>query len=273
MASRVILTIVPRQKPPSSTGKLTGFPYKDLWEEFGEPGERLYAHGLERELIDRSFKRARELGATDLRLTVDEVSDVIAPLGLSAPVQRQLAEQLYYLAGHYYSPRFHALFGDAPADVRSLTRRVASTAKKLDKLMSELTPAVQRYLGGARWKLGKQRRSSPKLQWSVLQDQIVDLSNSAMTVANEFPRFGRGNTVKVLQGRWLRQSAEAVEEATGRPIETRVSDSAGPNYRFQGVEGTSFQAYCNAVDKHLAPKTLVQAVRAYQKYGIGGPPS
>lgn len=260
-----------RQNPPNSIGKLTGFPYKDSWEEFGEPGDRLYTHGLERELIDRSFKRAGELGATDLSLTIAEVSAIITPLELSVPVHQRLAEQLYYLAGHYYSPRFHELSGDAPGDVLILTRRVASTAKKLDKLMSELTPAVQRYLGGARWKLGKRRRSSPELEWSVLQDQIVDLSNSAMTVANEFPRFGRGNSVKVLQGRWLRQSVEAVEKATGRPIETRVSDSAGPNYRFQGVEGAVFEAYCNAVDKHLVSKTLVQAVRAYQKHGIGGP--
>jgi hypothetical protein len=155
---------VTKQKPPNSTGKLTGFPYKDLWEEFGEPGERLYTHGLERELIDRSFKRARELGATDLSLTKDEVSDIIAPLKLSAKARKLLAGQLYYLAGHYYSPRFHELFGDAPADVHKLTRRVASTARKLDKLMSELTPAVQRYLGGARWKLGKRRRASPELR-------------------------------------------------------------------------------------------------------------
>jgi site-specific DNA recombinase len=97
---------VTRQKPPNSTGKLTGFPYKDSWEIFGEPGDRLYTHGLERELIDRSFKRARELGATDLCLTMDEVSDILAPLELSAPVHQELAEQLYYLAGHYYSPGY-----------------------------------------------------------------------------------------------------------------------------------------------------------------------
>lgn len=253
---------------------MTGFPYEDSWEEFGEPGDRLYDHGLDRALIDHSFDKARKLGAIDMNLTEREVRNILAPLKLSPKIRRQLAGRLYYLAGHYYSPRFHKLFGDAPADVRELTRRVASTAKKLDGLMSKLTPAVQRYLGGARWKLGKRRRSSPELQWSVLQDQIVDLSNSARTVADEFPKFGRGETVKVLQGRWLRQSAEAVENATGHTIKTKASDSAGPYYRFEGVEGAVFEAYCNAVDKHLVPKTLVQAVKAYQKHGIGGrPPS
>lgn len=261
---------MPKQKPPDSIGKLTGFPYKDSWEEFGEPWERLYDHGLERELIDRSFARARELGASELSLTKDEISEIIAPLMLSAEIHRRLVEQLYYLAGHYFSPRFHKLFGDTPSDVHRLMRRVASTAVKLNKLMSEVTPAVRRYVVGASWKLGKRRRTGPELEWAALQDQIIDLANSATTVAEEFPRFSRGKTVKVLQDRWLRQSAEAVEKATGHSIETKVSDSAGTNYRFERVEGAVFQAYCNAVDKQLVTKTLVQAVRAYQRQGSGG---
>lgn len=264
---------MPKQKPPDSTGKITGFPYKDLWEVFGELGDRLYNHGLDVDLIDRSFKKASELGAPDLNLTTDAISRILNPLNLAEDARDQLAKQLYYLAGHYYSPRFHELFGDAPADVPKLLRRIGFTVEKLNRLVSDLTPAVQRYLAGARWKLGERRRASPELQSSVLQDQIVDLGNAAMMVAEEFPKFGRGKTVKILEQRWLRQSAEAVERATGRPIETKVSGSAGPHYRFHGVEGGVFEAYCKAVDRHLVVKTLVNAVRAYHRDGLRVHPS
>jgi len=264
---------VGRQKPPDHVGKLTGFPYGDLWEEYGEPWERLWDHGYDRDLIDRSFKMARKLGATDLHLTKAQIRRTIAPLGLRPSAHKMLAEKLFYLAGHYYSPRFHKFLGDAPSDVRRLLRQATSTATKLEALMSKVTPAVWRQVGAARLNMHSDRRGRSDVQWPNLQNEIADLARSAGTIADEFPRAGRGTSEKVLLGRWLRQSTEAIERATGRKIQTKVSDSAGPNFRFVGDDGLVFQSYCSTVDKSIATKTLVQAVRSYQRYGFAGPPS
>lgn len=259
-----------RQKPPNHVGKLTSSPYGDLWEEYRDAWERLYDHGIDRDWIYRSFQRARQLGATDLCLTKAHITKTIAPLTLRPSAEKKLADKLYYLAGHYYSPRFHKLFGDAPSDVRRLLRRIASTAAKLDDLMSKVSHATWRQVGAARLSLHSQRRGRPDVQWSDVQNQIADLATSARIVADEFPTAGRGRSEKVLLGRWLRHSAEAIEEATGQKIRTQISDSAGANFRFEGLEGEAFQSYCRTVDPGLAMKTLVQAVRCYQRYGVTG---
>jgi hypothetical protein len=259
-----------KQKPPNSAGKLTGYPYKHSWEVFGESWEPLYLHGLEREQIRQSFARARKAGANDLYLTKKEVRKIIAPLKLSSRVNRELADKLYHYAGHYNSPRFHKLDGDAPAQVPKLLMKVVNAAVALDKAMGQLTPDVWRYVGGARWKLGKRRKASPELDWSALQNQITDLANSARMVAAEFPKFGRGTSEKALLGRWLRHSAAALELATGTQIQTKTSNSAGRHYRMEGVEGEVFQKYATRVDKGLAPKTIIMAVREYQQHGVAG---
>ena len=261
-----------RQKPPESTGKLTGIPYGDLWEESGESWERLYDHGYDRDLIDRSFEKARQLGAEHLCLTVQGIELILTPLALSHHARAQLAEKLYYFAGHYYSPRFHKLFGDAPTDARRLLRQISTTAAKLDSLMSRATPSVWRQVGAARLRLHRQRRANADLEWSRLQDYVADLARSAKIIADEFPVAGRGMSERVLQARWLRHSVEAIQQACGRDIVTKVSDSAGANFRCEGTDGQVLETYCRAVDKGIASATIVQAVRAFQEHGIPGSP-
>jgi hypothetical protein len=255
---------VARQKPPKSAGKITGIPYGDLWEESGDAGERLYDHGYDRDLIDRNFKEARELGAIDLLLTKEQMKLIVAPLGLPREAQTRLAEKLYYFAGHYYSPRFHKLFGDAPAQARKLFQQIKSTATKLEKLMCRVTPALWRQAGAARLQLHEQRRADADLEWARLQDYVADLASSADTIAKEFPVPGRGTSEKVLRGRWLRSSADAVEQATGRKIRTKVLGSGAEHYRCEGVQGEVFETYCRSVDKGITSATIVHAVRALQ---------
>jgi hypothetical protein len=261
-----------KQKPPDSAGKLTGFPYRENWEEFGEPWERFYNHGIDRDLIHRAFARARKQGRRDLCLTKTEVCEITGPLGLSARRNALLADQLYYFAGHYYWPWFHKMDGDSPAEVRKLMKSMAATAGQLERQLDRVTPALWRHVDVARWALGEHRRAGHELEWSPFRDQIADLARAARTLAEEFPQFGRGTTEKVLLGRWLRQSAEAIELATGNQIRSKTSDSAGRNHRFEGAEGTVFEKYCKRIDKGLATRTLVAAVRSYQRHGIAGMP-
>lgn len=269
---RVIIPYVAKQKPPNSVGHWTGFPYADLWEEFGESSERLWDHGCDRDRIDRHFRMAREFGGTDLVLTKAQIRRIIEPLELQSSTSTKLAETLFYLAGHYYSPRFHKLFGDAPADARRLLKRIAWTATKLERLMSQMTDATERQVRAARLSMHGKRRSRFELERSDLMDEIADFASLAAIIADELPQMGRGTTEKVLQGRWLRHSAEAIELATGRTITAKVGDSAGANYRFEGTEGAVFQAYCTTVDKGLFAATLVKSVRLYHRHGLAGLP-
>lgn len=254
-----------KQKPPECKGKLTGIPYGDLWEESGDIRERLYDHGIDRALIDRAFDEARALGADHLLLTVEQMQAIIAPLGLAPEEQARLAERLYYLAGHYYSPRFHKLFGDSPAEARALLRRVASTAAKLDGLMSKATDSLWRQVSLVRLQQHKARRGDADLKFPKLQNYVADLATAARIVADEFPVPGRGMTEKVLLRRWLKYSAEALEEATGKKIRTKILGSGAGDHRCEGVEGEVFEAYCRTVDKGITSATIVQAVRAFAK--------
>jgi len=262
-----------RQKPPNPKGEITGFPYDDCWEEFGPPEKPLYDHGIDRELIDRSFAKAHGLAPNEFSLTEVTVFQALSQLKLDPLEIRSLAKRLFCFAGHYYSPRFHKLFGDDPATSRRKLRSVAATAAKLDRLVSELTPPIQRHVDVARWSLRSERKSSPEIDWPTRRDYISELACSSKRVADEFPQFGRGSTQKVLLGRWLRQSAAAIEQATGRQIIAKTSDSAGKNFRFEGLEGATFKRYCKAVDRSVSTKAMVMAVRAYHDHGISGRPS
>lgn len=262
------------QKPRESAGRSSGFPYDDLWEELGPPGERLYDHGIDRDIIDRAFKKAKKLGALELVLTKKSVRETLSSLGLTVGTAAQLADRLYYLAGHFYSPRFHKLFGDDPVKARERLDSLAGTAAKLQRLTSEMTPSLQRQFDAVRLGLhAGQRAGTPFLSSSNLEDELADIEKAARTVSAEFPSLRRGSNPKVLQGRWLRQAAEAIENAAGVKIETKVSDAAGKNFRFIGAAGDAYSAYCRLVDRGIATKTMVEAVRAFRRHGIDGPPS
>jgi len=261
-----------RQKPPDPRGKLSGFPYHDCWEEFGPPEKPLYDHGIDRAVIDHAFAKARSLAPNEFRLTKATVFRALSQLELDPLEIRSLAKRLFCFAGHYYSPRFHKLFRDDPATSRRKFRSVAATAAKLDRLVSELTPSIQRHVDVARWSLRSERKSSPEIDWPTRRDYIFELARSSQDVADDFPQFGRGSTQRVLLGRWLRQSAAAIEEATGPEIITKTSDTAGKNFRFEGLEGAAFEGYCKAVDPSVPLETMVMAVRAYQKHKISGRP-
>lgn len=271
-AIRAIFKSVTAQGSSKSAAKSSGFPFDDLWEEAAPPAERLYDHGIDREIIDRNFKRAEELGADYLGLTKESVRKTISELNLEGDAEERLADRLYYLAGHYYSPKFHKLFGDDPTSARVHFKSVAATAAKLQKLVSAMSASMARQFNAVRLQAHSRRRGTPFMEWSELAKELADVETAAETVAAEIPVQKRGANPKVLQGRWLRHSAEAIELATGRKIQTKTSDSSGSNYRFEGVEGAVFEAYCKAVDECLAVKTLVRAVRAYQRCGIGGSP-
>jgi len=256
---------VAKQDPPKSTESLSGFPFHDLWEESAPPSERLYEHGLDRDIIDRAFERARQLGADELSLTKEQVRGILAPLKLSADSEDRLSEKLYYYAGHYYSPWFHKLFGDDPVSARRHLRSVAATAAKLQALTFEMSASVARQFNAIRLQIHSKRRGLPFMDWAELAKELADVEKAARTVAAELPVQKRGANPKTLQGRWLRHAAEAIEEAVGRRIETKTSDSAGKNFRFEGVEGETFEKYCRLVNKGLARKTLVAAVKDYHR--------
>lgn len=212
------------------------------------------------------------MGADHLSLEIEQMKAIVRPLGLAPEVQNKLAEKLFYLAGHYYSPRFHKLFGDSPAEARALLRRVASTAVKLDELMSKVTDSVWRQVSLVRLKQHKARRGDADLKFSELRNYVADLAIAAQIVADEFPVPGRGMSEKVLLRRWLRYGAEALEEATGKLIRTKVLGSGARDYLCDGVEGEVFETYCRTVDKGITSATIVQGIRAYHAQLSGSSP-
>jgi hypothetical protein len=244
-----------------------------LWEESGEWWERLYVLGIDRDVIDRAFERAGQLGAHELCLTKEQVQAVIARLELSPDTEEELTDRLYYLAGHYYSPRFHKLFGDDPVSARRHLKSVAATAAKLQRLTSGMSASVMRNFNAVRLQIHARRRGLPFMEWSDVVKEIVDIEEAARTVEAEFPVQKRGTNPKVLQGRWLRHAAEAIEKATGATIETAANDSAGKNHRLLSPGGVALLAYCRTVDRRVAVKTIVEAVRTFHRVGIGRPPS
>lgn len=263
-----------RQKPPKSVGHISGFPYDSSWEEFVGPGGLFHLDGLSREIIDRNFERAAGLGATYLCFRKLEFEAILAPLQLGPGDTEQLVDTLYYLAGHYRAPQFRKLFKDSPPAVRERMSQISKASTKLASLLSQNSWSVERYLRGVRLKLAPERLGNEDLTLELkeLRNQIADLGRAAETIAQEMPLLPQGTSVDVLLGRWLRQSAAAIENAAHRPIVTKESDSTGAEFRFEGVVGEVFRSYCVRVNKGLFPKTMVRAVREYHEYGIGGAP-
>jgi hypothetical protein len=101
--------------------------------------------------------------------------------------------------------------------------------------------------------------------------ELVDIERSAETVAEEIPVLKRGTNPQVLQGRWLRHAVEAIEQVTAQKIETKANDSAGKNFRLIGADGEAFEDYCRLVDRRIARRTMVTAVRAFHAHGGRGP--
>jgi hypothetical protein len=264
---------VAKQEEPKSAIELGGFPFHDLWEEAAPSWERLYDHGIDREIIDQAFKKANKLGADELGLTKGRVRETLACLELGLELEERLADRLYYLAGHYYSPRFHKLFGDDPTSARRHLNSIAATAAKLRQLTSKMSASMMRQFGAVRLQAHARRIGTPFVDWSDLAQELEDIEMAAATVAAEIPIQKRGSNLKVLQGRWLRHTVEAIELATSEKISTKTRDAAGINYRLPGPEGKAFSAYCDVVDGKITPKTLVDAVRTFRRDGIGRPPS
>lgn len=261
-----------KQTPTGPLRDFAGFPYSDCWEEFGCLREALRLHGTDRDVIDRYFKRAHELQAPRLTFEKKEFEEMIAPLGLSAEREEQLADKLYYLAGHYLAPAFRKFFEESPSDVRVRLERIASTAAEVDVLMGDLGFAGTRFLRGARMRLGKERQGDLDVSLTELQAQLANLSKAAELVAAKIPRFKRGSTVQVLRARWLRESVAVIEGATQSRIVAKVSDTDGKNYRLEGPEGEVFERYCGRV-ANISVKPMVEAVRAYHASLENRPPS
>lgn len=254
------------QKPPDPLGLVTGLPYHSGWENFDRKREKLYLHGVDRDVVDRYFAHAQNAGAQHLIVNKDEIARILLPLDLSAAAAEDLSDKLYYLAGHYLIPPIQAHFGESPAQVRKNMRRLGRAAAEAAKLMAALGPTESRYLRGAKWALLAGLKGDPKFPLTDLQQQLMDLTMAANTVAGEMPQMGRGTTVQALLGDWLRESAEVFEAATGKDISTRTSDSAGINFRVIGVDGQVFETYCRRVAHGKAPaKTIVRAIRELHK--------
>lgn len=239
-----------QEEPPKTAIEPSGFPTHDLWEESGAAWERLYAHGLDRHIVDLNFKRARELGADRLSLTDEVIRRTLVTLQLAAEDEDWLTNKLFCLAGQYYSPRFHKLFEDDPRSAKSHFRSIAGTAAKLQKLISKLSFSMDRQFHAVRLQLHS-RRSIPRpafLDRSSLAAELADLEAAANTAAREIPVLSQGSNPRILQGRWLRHAAEAIERVTRRKIKTKSNDTAGKNYRLVGSDGEALRAYARAVE-------------------------
>ena len=197
---------------------------------------------------------------------------LLPPLELPCRRTVQLGHELYYLAGHYFAPSFRNEFGESPQHARRKLLKIKASAETLNQLLTGLSFGELRYLHGTRWTLKGERKGDREFDWYDLPNQLADLAKSAWTVATEMPQLRRGTNAQLLKGRWLRQSAHAIEQATGRDIETKTSDSAGRNYRLLGTDGAVFESYCFRVAKaNVTTRTIVQAVREMHKDRDTGP--
>lgn len=263
---------MPKQKPPNSVGQTTHFPYSSYWEEFAEPWEPLYAHGTERIAIQRMFASALEGKAKYLWLGRREVLDILRPLALSGQARRKLADDLYYLAGHHIGAQVKKVTGDTPADVRKKLSQISNYAAKVEALMGEMSDGVQRYMRGTRLALGLEKRGSGSATWEEARECLLQLATCAETIAAEMPHLKPGTSMNVLRGRWLRQSAAAVENRLGARIGVWKCIRGKQIYSFRGLEAEVFEAYCRRVDGGITQSPIRQAVKDFHNFGMAGPP-
>lgn len=258
-----------RQKPPKSEGKLTGFPYSHLWEEFGAIWESLD----ERREIEGKYEallaecEARD--GTDLSApSLVKIASIVDEFDPDAGKRDELIGSLYRIAAAYWIPQLKRKLGRGAAATQKQLNQISRQAAKLADLLHQPDYDVEVLLDYVRLK-AVDPAAKRLLNFRALIEELQSLSASARVCAEEVPRMPRGTSTSILQVRLMEASTAAIGEAFHtNEIEVKQADSAGRRPRPGSKSAELLFAYLSLVEPAMTDTTKVRLFLGYSRAWI-----
>ncbi|WP_126177101.1 hypothetical protein [Tsuneonella rigui] len=243
-----------RQKLPDSKGKVSGFAYSALWEEFGTILEPLGAKpDVVRRYEDLLSALEKRGVAPRTILTRAAISELVHSMGpqIRARNADVLAVQLYTIAAAYRLVELKELAGIGAAATKKRVRQIAKAAGALSDLLPELDLQFEVFLGLVRQRAVDQN-SIPVFHLEQMATELRDLSVAASICASEIPSRSRGRSVDSLRARLMAAATSIIGDYCRQvEIEIKQSDTGGRNPRPGSSTGELLFRYLDLVEPQM----------------------
>lgn len=258
-----------QQKPPESRGKVSGFPYSILWEEFGTILDALDEKPDAVGRAEALFATLSPVEQKGLRFpTAAMVDELVRSFGaeLGARDPKALSLRLYAIAATHFLPKIKAAAGQDIKTSRARLQRIAKTAGQLSRLLGETNTQLSVALSFIR-KAMISETAAPLFDFESLRLELDDLARSAKACVSELPRLPRGRTVNVHHARLMEAVTAAIGDASTVEIELKQSNTEGRNPRPDSVSARLLFDYLSLVEPAM---TDAEKERLFAKFSRAG---
>ena len=246
------------QLPPPPEGRITGFPYSLLWEEFAQIWE-----GLAQKRDTGATYEALLATAAPLQCCLprepsrEAIRDTIKPLGLPPAAAQQLCAELYRIASAYRIPQLKKELGLGAGASKKHLARLADASAKLVEMLESTTLEQEVVLGQLRRHVDP-KAEKPLFNFKELVKELNSLGATAKMMADEIPQMPRGTSVNILRARLMEAATRAIGQASADFLEVVQTDSTGRKPRPKSTSAHVLFAYLNLVDPSMTNKTMVR---------------
>ena len=249
---------MPLQLPPRPEGRISGFPYSLLWEEFAQIWEALdQRREPEREyeaLLAEAVSLAVCLAKEPSR---GAIGDLLTPLELSPARLEELTAKLYRIGAAYRIPKLKNALGLGAAETKAHLKQVAGAAAKLAKLL-ERTSLEQEVVLGLLRRHVDPVAEMPLFNFKAMVEEARCLAAAATMMADETPQMPRGTSGNILQARLMEAATRAIGGYAAEFLEVLQADTTGRNPRAKSTSAKVLFAYLNLVEPTMSNTTKVR---------------
>jgi hypothetical protein len=246
------------QLPPRPQGRISGFPYSILWEEFAQIWEALDQRRDPEAPYEALLAKAAPLKlclATEPSRAA--IQETIQPLELLEADSERLAGKLYRIAAAYRTPQLKKALGLGATATKSHLAAVAAAAAKLATLL-ESTPLELEVVLGLVRKHVDSDSDQPLFHFKDLINEATNLGAAASMVADEMPQMPRGTSANILQARLMEAATRAIGESAADCLEVLQADTAGRNPRPKSKSAHVLFAFLKLVEPSMTKTTMVR---------------
>lgn len=254
-----------KQKPPKPAGKISGFPYSILWEEFGEIWDNLEPKNDTVSRYEALITWRVEQGQVGRPFpSRDDISRIVSVLELKAPVSEELVERLYGIAAAYCLPRIKAKLGLGARATAKRLSKVSRLASQLVEVLVDTDTEIEIIMELVRCTV-VDPGEKPQFNLLNLTQELRSLASSSRVCASEIPNLPRGKSINVMQARLMQAATRVIGEASKIELEVKQFDGVGPCPRPGSASSEVLFKFLDLVDPAMTDATKVRLFRAYSK--------
>ncbi len=246
------------------------FPADDYWEELSLSWERANGRkgpelnvAIINEVVRLSSKVTNTALPEELLVDLEQVVALLKPLQLQN--YQVLADRLFQVAGRYLRPRHRAFLRTTAGETKQLLKKIRKATRTLDDLLDETAVEVTKIIEAAHADLAQGFGGKPRLDVSKVSISLTDLEQAVAWLENSI-KIPPNRPVKVMRQQAVIAAAQAIEQATGIPIELGARKS-GTSYRerFKGTSGSVLFSFLKLLAPEGTEAALVKDLRDARK--------